>query len=60
MLQEFGRVLKPGGRAVILTARTEEIEGATGKLGWHTEKVINVLVSGKKANIYYLKKSEHK
>lgn len=56
MLQEINRVLKPGGRAVILTARKDEMEEAARKLNWQATKTINVLVSGKKANIYYFVK----
>lgn len=58
MLGEFHRVLKPGGIAVILTARKNELESALQELSgkFLLQKKYDILVSGKKAGIYKLLK----
>jgi tRNA G10 N-methylase Trm11 len=57
ILQEFTRVLKKGGLAVVLTAQKELFEQTVQKCRdlLLTEK-LNCLVSGKKASAYKLKK----
>lgn len=56
MLQEFKRVLTQEGRVVLLTARKEEMNEALKQQNWPAAKMINVLVSGKKAGVFVLKK----
>jgi len=59
MLKEFGRILKAGGRAVILSARKEEFTRAIEQTGvFATERTIHTLVNGKKAGVYVLTKTE--
>jgi len=59
MLREFGRVLKEGGRAVVLSARKEEFTRAAGQSGaFEIEQAIHTLVNGKKAGVYVLVKTE--
>jgi len=56
MLKEFKRILKPGGRAVILSARKEEFAQALRQSGaFSIESTIHTLVNGKKADVYVLK-----
>lgn len=56
MLGECERVLKPGGLAVILMGQKELFESAIAQTGLHMLKRYDVLVSGKKAAIYKLRK----
>jgi len=59
MLKEFRRVLKPGSKAVILSARKEEIEQAVRRTGaFAIERTIHTLVNGKKAGVYLLTRTE--
>jgi len=59
MLKQFVRVLKPGGVLVILTAQKELfkklLEGSENQL--KLEEEYNTLVSGKKAGVYKVRKS---
>jgi predicted RNA methylase len=57
MTAVFSRLLKDGGRAVVLTARKEEFESSARKTPQlHLVKTFHVLVSGKKAAVYVLEK----
>ncbi|MDR2687014.1 MAG: methyltransferase [Oscillospiraceae bacterium] len=59
MLKEFWRVLKPDGRAVILSARKDELTRAVEETGiFMIEMTIHTLVNGKKAGVYVLAKIE--
>lgn len=59
MMEEFHRVLKPGGIAVILTAGKTELEGALPKFKGRLVlcSKYDILVSGKKAAVYKLAKA---
>ena len=53
----FFRLLKGGGRSVILTAARRELELAAEKTpGLRVTQIIPVLVSGKKASVYVMEK----
>ena len=57
MTEVFSEMLKDEGRAVILTAAITELEAAMeNHKAFTLEKTIPVLVSGKKARVYLLKK----
>ena len=56
MFQSFDRVLKEGGRAVILSARKEELEQVAAECGFEIKKSLHTLVNGKKAGVYLLSK----
>ncbi len=51
MLTEFARILRPGGKLVILT--TEELPGIEA---FTLENRFNILVSGKKASVYVVRR----
>ena len=52
-VEKFSKVLKPGGRMVVLTAQREAFENALASCGgWRVGEVWPVLVSGKKAAVY--------
>jgi len=56
MLREFMRILKPDGRAVVLSARKEEFAQAIENTGaFAIERTVHTLVNGKKAGVYVLK-----
>jgi 23S rRNA G2445 N2-methylase RlmL len=53
----FAGLLKPGGTAVVLTARREELADGAAKTGrFVIQDTIPVLLSGKKAAVFVLKK----
>jgi tRNA G10 N-methylase Trm11 len=55
----FGRLLKPGGTAVVLTARAGELKVGAEKSGvLELKETLPVLVSGRKASVLCLKKTE--
>ena len=57
MLGLFFRLLRTGGRAVILTGAVKELESVAGKAGtFNTSRTIPILVSGKKASVFILEK----
>ncbi|MFZ1792227.1 MAG: methyltransferase domain-containing protein [Anaerolineae bacterium] len=56
MLREFERVLKPGGLAIVLMGQKELFEGAIPAAQLETLNRYDILVSGKKAAIYKLRK----
>ena len=59
VLGEFARVLQPGGKAVILSARKEEFSCAVENSGlFAIDMTIHTLVNGKKAGVYVLAKTE--
>ena len=55
MLASFRRILKPGGRAIVLSARKEELKQAALNGGVAIAGQINTLVNGKKAALFCLK-----
>ncbi len=63
MLTEFDRILTAEGRAVILTGAKKEFEEAVAASYYFTQSSTyesfktNVLVNGKKAAVYYIKKN---
>jgi len=59
MLKEFKRILKQDGKAVILSARKEELARAVENTGvFVIERTIHTLVNGKKAGVYVLQAIE--
>jgi len=57
MLACFREVLVPGGRAVVLTARKDLLRGLAGAVnGLEIEDELPVLISGKKAGVFVLKR----
>ena len=54
MFQSFKRVLKPEGKMIILSARTQELEAAAAATGLSIKKSLHTLVNGKKATLYFL------
>lgn len=58
MLQEFQRVLRPGGLVVCLTGQPTLFEASVREAAgaWTIEKSYNILVSGKKATAFSMKK----
>ena len=53
MFESFKRVLKPEGKMIILSARTQELEAAALECGAAIQKSLHTLVNGKKASLYY-------
>lgn len=56
MITEFSRVLRPGGRCVILTGETPALDNALDAIGPRLTAAqrFNILLSGKKAGVYVL------
>lgn len=52
MFKSFKRVLKPDGRMVILSARTDFFEKAAAECGVEIKSSFTTLVNGKKASVY--------
>ena len=52
MFVSFRRVLKDGGRAIVLSARKQELENAAHKTGFNLQSSVHTLVNGKKASVY--------
>ena len=52
MFKSLKRILKDDGKAVILSARKEEIEKSALEAGFSIEKSLHTLVNGKKASLY--------
>lgn len=52
MFASFARILKSGGKAVILSARTQELEKSAASEGFVIERSLRTLVNGKKASVY--------
>lgn len=55
MFESFERVLKPEGKMVILTARTQEFEKAASEMNVQIQDSLHTLVNGKKASLYRCK-----
>jgi hypothetical protein len=51
MFDVFGRLLKPGGRAVVLCANSEMLLKAAGG-GFILQSSVPILLSGKKTEIF--------
>lgn len=56
MFNEMCRILKPTAKAVILMGNIEEFEKAIKSTNFIIDEKLHILVNGKKANIYILKK----
>ncbi len=57
MLIEFSRILKDNGRIVILMGNISDFENALNKIKiFKIKNKISILINGKKANAYLLKK----
>ncbi|MDR0399841.1 MAG: hypothetical protein LBH51_02730 [Treponema sp.] len=54
-LKVFAALLKPGGRAVILCGRGEELTTAAARHGFTTTRTMPILLSGRKAVVYVLR-----
>lgn len=52
MLRSFRRILKPNGKAVVLTARKAELLAAAEAAGAIIRDQLNTLVNGKKAALF--------
>ncbi|HSX28011.1 MAG TPA: hypothetical protein VLF60_01015 [Candidatus Saccharimonadales bacterium] len=57
MCQEFARVLKPGGVAVVLTNAKDILTATSTQASLEVVKQYDILVSGKKASVVKLRKS---
>ena len=60
MLKEFYRVLNSNGKMVILMGNTIDFEDALKYTLFNIEQKLSILINGKKANVYLLKKNENK
>ncbi len=60
MLRSMKRVLKPDGRAVVLTARKRELARAAQENGFSVVDTIHTLVNGKKAAAFVLTPRQEK
>ncbi|MDR0376748.1 MAG: methyltransferase [Spirochaetaceae bacterium] len=57
IVEIFAELLKPGGRAVVLTARRPELADAAARTGkFEIGDAIPILLSGKKASVFVLRK----
>lgn len=56
MVRDYDRVLKPGGRAVLLVSELDPLKEATKKVGWKRERLFHVRVLGQNAVISAWKK----
>lgn len=54
---ELDRVLRPGGRAVVLVADPGTVKGATRPLGWKQTRLLHVRVLGQRATILVFHKT---
>lgn len=52
LMPEFHRVLKPGGRVVLLAADVRAIDEATKRLPWARQRRVSIRVLGQKATIF--------
>jgi 23S rRNA G2445 N2-methylase RlmL len=52
MASELDRVLKPGGRAVLLVADDEAMRNAARQVGWRHERSVRVRLLGQRATIF--------
>jgi 23S rRNA G2445 N2-methylase RlmL len=51
MVRAYDRVLKPGGRAVLLVSELDVLKEAIKKVGWKRERIVYVRVLGQNATI---------
>src|SRR5262249_33087236 len=56
VLPELNRLLRPGGRAVLLAADINAIQGVVRKLPWKTVRQVQVRVLGQRASIFVFQK----
>jgi 23S rRNA G2445 N2-methylase RlmL len=49
MVQEYDRVLRPGGRAVLLTSAFDQLRGPARRVGWRLARQVRVQVLGQPA-----------
>ncbi len=57
MLENFSRVLRDNGIVVLLLSRRIDFETTVHNSDFHISKKLDILVSGKKATVYILKKN---
>ena len=56
VLPEMDRVLRPGGRAVLLVAEAEALKAALGGLPWKQTRFVRVRILGQPATIFVFRK----
>ena len=57
VLKEFYRILKPNGTCIVLMGNVKDFEYALHKVKFMLKERFNILVNGKKANVYKLIKT---
>jgi 23S rRNA G2445 N2-methylase RlmL len=58
MLSEYNRILRPGGRAVLLTSAMGLLDRAARSAGWRSQRRVEVRVLGQRATISVWRKPE--
>jgi 23S rRNA G2445 N2-methylase RlmL len=56
MIREYDRVLRPGGKAVLLVADAGALKEAIQRIGWRQQRQIGVRVLGQRAVIFVFRK----
>ena len=57
MIKEMDRVLRPGGRVVLIVADVSLLREAVGRVGWNQQRFVRVRVLGQKASIQVYRKA---
>jgi 23S rRNA G2445 N2-methylase RlmL len=55
-VREMDRVLRPGGRAVLIVSDTAALQQAVSAAGWHQQRRVNLRVLGQRASILAYRK----
>jgi tRNA (guanine6-N2)-methyltransferase len=58
MLREYDRVLKPGGRAVLLVGDPGKLNAAAHAVGWRSQRQATVSILGQAATIAVWRKDK--
>jgi tRNA (guanine6-N2)-methyltransferase len=58
-VSELHRVLKPGGRAVLLVADDEALRNAVRHVSWKQERTLRVRLLGQRANVFVFRTGDH-
>lgn len=58
MVPELDRVLRPGGKAVLIVADVEALREAVRPVGWKRQKQVNVRILGQRASILVYRKEK--